>query len=147
MPAAGVQAQLPQEPNSFIGREREIAEAGRMLRRARALTLCGPGGIGKTRLALRILAGTADEFPDGAWFVELADLRQPDLVVSRMAAVIGVSEEPGRPLLETLADALASRQLLLALDNCEHLIDACAELGQRLLARLAMGLAAAQHEP
>jgi predicted ATPase/DNA-binding CsgD family transcriptional regulator len=134
MPAAGVQAQLPQEPNSFIGREREIAEAGRMLQRARALTLCGPGGIGKTRLALRILAATADEFPDGAWFVELADLRQPELVASRVAAVIGVSEEPGRPLVDTLADALRPRRLLLALDNCEHLIDACAQLGQRLLA-------------
>ena len=129
-----IQAQLPEEPNSFIGREREIAEVGRILRRARALTLCGPGGIGKTRLALRVLAATADEFPDGAWFVELADLRQPELVASRVAAVIGVSEEPGRPLLDTLADALRPRRLLLALDNCEHLIDACAQLGQRLLA-------------
>jgi len=105
-----------------------------MLRRTRALTLCGPGGIGKTRLALRILAATEDEFSDGAWFVELADLRQPELVASRVAAVIGVSEEAGRPLLDTLADALRPRRLLLALDNCEHLIDACAHLGQRLLA-------------
>ncbi|HTX26759.1 MAG TPA: LuxR C-terminal-related transcriptional regulator [Streptosporangiaceae bacterium] len=131
---AGAQAQLPQEPNSFIGREREIAELRRMLRRTRALTLCGPGGIGKTRLALRLLAATADEFPDGAWFVELADLRQPELVASRVAAVIGVSEEAGRPLLDTLADALRARRLLLALDNCEHLIEACAQVGQRLLA-------------
>jgi predicted ATPase/DNA-binding NarL/FixJ family response regulator len=100
----------------------------------RALTLCGAGGIGKTRLALKVMSGMADEFPDGAWFVELGDLRQPDLVVSRVASVIGVSEEPGRPLLETLADALASRQLLLALDNCEHLIDACARVCQCLLA-------------
>jgi hypothetical protein len=66
----------------------------------------------------------ADEFPDGVWFVELGDLQQPDLVVSRVAAAVGVGEEPGRPLLETLADALRPRQLLLALDNCEHLIDA-----------------------
>jgi predicted ATPase/DNA-binding NarL/FixJ family response regulator len=100
----------------------------------RALTLCGAGGIGKTRLALRILAAAADDFPDGTWFVELGDLRQPDLVVSRVASAIGVSEEPGRPLLDTLADALRSRQLLLALDNCEHLIEACAQLCQRLLA-------------
>jgi predicted ATPase/DNA-binding CsgD family transcriptional regulator len=134
MPAGEIQALLPQEPNSFIGREREIAELCRMLRRTRALTLCGPGGIGKTRLALRILAATADEFPDGAWFVELADLRQPELVVSRVAAVIGISEEAGRPLLDTLADALRSRRLLLALDNCEHLIDVCAQVGKRLLA-------------
>ena len=100
----------------------------------RALTLCGAGGIGKTRLALRTLAAAADDFPDGTWFVELGDLRQPDLVVSRVASAIGVSEEPGRPLLDTLADALRSRRLLLALDNCEHLIEACARLCQRLLA-------------
>ena len=134
MPAVELQAQLPQEPNSFIGREREIAELCRMLRRTRALTLCGPGGIGKTRLALRLMAATADEYPEGTWFVELADLRQPDLVASRVAAVIGVSEEAGRPLLDTLADALRARRLLLALDNCEHLIQACAQVGQRLLA-------------
>jgi predicted ATPase/DNA-binding NarL/FixJ family response regulator len=100
----------------------------------RALTLCGAGGIGKTRLALQILAAVADEYPDGVWFVELGDLRQPDLVVSRVASVIGISEEPRRPLLDTLADALRPRQMLLALDNCEHLIDACAAVGQRLLA-------------
>jgi len=100
----------------------------------RALTLCGAGGIGKTRLALQVLAAVAGDFPDGAWFVELGDLRQPDLVVSRVASAVGVGEEPGRPLLETLADALSSRRLLLALDNCEHLIDACARVGQRLLA-------------
>jgi DNA-binding CsgD family transcriptional regulator len=68
------QAHLPAEANRFIGREREIAELRRMLRQARALTLCGPGGIGKTRLAVRILSAAADEFPDGTWFVELADL-------------------------------------------------------------------------
>ena len=100
----------------------------------RALTLCGPGGIGKTRLALRLLTAMAAEFPDGAWFVELADLRQPDLVISRVAAVLGVSEEPGRPLLETMADVLRRRRLLLALDNCEHLIDACADITRQLLA-------------
>ena len=101
---------------------------------ARALTLCGPGGIGKTRLALRLLASMATEFPDGVWFVELADLQQPDLVISRVAAELGVSEEPGRPLLETLADVLRRRRLLLALDNCEHLLDACAQVARQLLA-------------
>jgi predicted ATPase/DNA-binding NarL/FixJ family response regulator len=129
-----IQAHLPAEPNSFIGRERELSELRRMLRHTRALTLWGPGGIGKTRLALRLLAAVADEFPDGAWFVELADLQQADLVATRVAAVIGVSEEAGRPLRQTLADALRARRLLLALDNCEHLIDVCAELGQWLLA-------------
>ena len=76
----------------------------------------------------------AGEFPDGAWFVELADLRQPDLVISRVAATLGVTEEPGRPLLETLADVLRRRRLLLALDNCEHLIDSCAQVARELLA-------------
>ena len=133
------QAHLPEEPNSFIGRERELAELRQMLHRTRALTLCGPGGIGKTRLALRLLALTAAEFRDGVWFVELADLQQSDLqqadlVVSRIAAVIGITEEAGRPLLETLGDALRPRQLLLALDNCEHLLDACAQVGRHLLA-------------
>jgi len=127
-------AHLPAEPNRFVGREDEIAGLRRLLRQVRALTLCGPGGIGKTRLALRILADAAGEFPDGTWFVELADLRQPDLVAARVAAVLGVSEEAGRPLLDTLADALRARRLVLALDNCEHLIDACAEVGRRLLA-------------
>jgi predicted ATPase/DNA-binding CsgD family transcriptional regulator len=125
---------LPQEPNSFVGRGRELDELRRLVGETRALTLCGTGGIGKTRLVLRVLAAAADEFPDGAWFVELGDLRQPDLVVSRVASVIGVAEEPGRPLLDTLADALRPRRLLLALDNCEHLIDACALVCQRLLA-------------
>ena len=129
-----IRTNLPEEPNSFIGREHELDELRRFLAVTRALTLCGPGGIGKTRLALRILAALADEFPDGVWFIELADLRQPDLVVSRVASVIGVDEERGRPLLETLADALKTRRLLLALDNCEHLIDACARVCERLLA-------------
>ena len=140
------QAHLPEEPNRFIGREREIAELRRMLRQARALTLCGPGGIGKTRLALRILSAAADEFPDGTWLVELADLRQPDLVTSRVAAWIGVSEEAGRPLLDTLADALRPRRLLLALDNCEHLIEACAQLQPAAAVRLAR-TAAAEYQP
>ncbi|MGH3185305.1 MAG: AAA family ATPase, partial [Streptosporangiaceae bacterium] len=129
-----IQAHLPEEPNSFIGRERELGELRRMLRHVRALTLCGPGGIGKTRLALRVLAAAVDEFPGGVCFVELADLRYPDQVASRVAAVTGVSEEAGRPLAETLADALWPRRMLLALDNCEHLIEACAQLSRHLLA-------------
>jgi predicted ATPase/DNA-binding CsgD family transcriptional regulator len=129
-----IRTNLPEEPNTFIGREHELDELCRFLAVTRALTLCGTGGIGKTRLALRLLSVLADEFPDGVWFIELADLRQPDLVVSRVASVIGVEEERGRPLLETLADALKPRRLLLALDNCEHLIDACADLAERLLA-------------
>jgi hypothetical protein len=103
---AAIPTNLPQEQNRFVGRERELGELRQLLGATRALTLCGTGGIGKTRLALQILAAVADEFPDGVWFVELGDLQQPDLVVSRVAAAVGVGEEPGRPLLETLADAL-----------------------------------------
>ena len=129
-----IRAHLPEEPNTFVGRERELVELHQLLYRTRAVTLSGPGGIGKTRLALRLLASAAAEFPDGVWFVELADLRQPDLVVSRIAAVIGITEEAGRPLLETLGDALRPRRMLLALDNCEHLLDACAQVCRHVLA-------------
>src|SRR5580693_9720497 len=123
-----------EEPDSFVGRAREIDELRRCAGSMRAVTLCGAGGIGKTRLLLRLIDALARDFPDGTYFVGLGDLRQPDLVAARVAAVIGVSEEPGVPLLDTLADALRPRRLLLALDNCEHLIDACATLCQRLLA-------------
>jgi predicted ATPase/DNA-binding NarL/FixJ family response regulator len=98
------------------------------------VTLTGPGGIGKTRLALHALALLADEFADGACYVELADLTTPDLVVARVASAVGVTEEESRPLHDTLADALSQRTLVLALDNCEHLLEACARLCQRLLA-------------
>jgi predicted ATPase/DNA-binding CsgD family transcriptional regulator len=134
MTIAPLRTNLHEEPNSFVGREREVDELCRFVPMMRASTLCGTGGIGKTRLAQRLLAALADDFPDGAWFVELGDVRQPDMVVSRVASVIGVDEERGRPLVETLAEALRCRTMLLALDNCEHLIDACAQLCQRLLA-------------
>ena len=122
------------EPDSFVGRERELQELRQFAKGMRAVTLCGAGGIGKTRLLLRLLAAVADDYPDGTWFVELGDLRQAELVVSRVASVIGVAQEPGVPLIDTLTAALRTRRLLLALDNCEHLIDACASLCQRLLA-------------
>jgi predicted ATPase/DNA-binding CsgD family transcriptional regulator len=139
---------LPEEPNRFIGRELELADLRRVLDGTRALTLCGPGGIGKTRLALQVLATVAGDFPDGVWLVELGDLREPQLVVSRVASAIGVVGEPGRPLVDTLADALGPRRMLLALDNCEHLIEACARLCQRLLASSpALRIMATSQEP
>jgi len=125
---------LPQEPNSFVGRERELDELRKLVHATRMVTLSGPGGIGKTRLALRTLAAVAADFPDGVCYVELADLSNPDLVLPRVASAAGVTEEQGRPLLDTLADALRSRKLVLALDNCEHLLDACATVCTRLLA-------------
>lgn len=125
---------LPHEQNSFVGRDSELRALGRALGTTRALTLCGTGGIGKTRLAVRLLAAVSDGYPDGVWLVELGDLREPSLVAGRVAAVVGVDPEPGRPLPDTLADALRPRRTLIALDNCEHLIDACARLCQGLLA-------------
>jgi predicted ATPase/DNA-binding CsgD family transcriptional regulator/tetratricopeptide (TPR) repeat protein len=98
------------------------------------VTLTGPGGIGKTRLALRALGGLADVFPDSVRYIELADVTSPDLVVARVASVVGVAEEKGRALLDTLEAALSPRTMLLALDNCEHLLESCARLCQRLLA-------------
>jgi predicted ATPase/DNA-binding CsgD family transcriptional regulator len=143
-----ISTSLPQEPNSFVGRERELDELGKLAGGTRMLTLTGPGGIGKTRLALRTLAAIAGEFPDGVCYVDLADLTNPDLVVSRVASAAGVAEENGRPLADTLADALRLRRLLLALDNCEHLLDACARLSQRLLASSAeLRLLATSREP
>ncbi len=122
------------ELNAFIGRERELGELRELADASRALTLCGAAGIGKTRLALRLIGELAPGYADGAWFVELADLRQPELVVARIASVLGVAEEPGRPLLATLADVLRPRHALIGLDNCEHLVDACAKVCHRLLA-------------
>ncbi|HEY7144445.1 MAG TPA: LuxR C-terminal-related transcriptional regulator [Streptosporangiaceae bacterium] len=125
---------LPAEPNSFVGRERDIAELAQLLGDVRALTLCGPGGIGKTRLALRLACEIVPGFPDGAWLVELADTTDPALLPRRIATALGVREEPDRPLAETLADALRPRALLLILDTCEHVVDACAALVHQLLA-------------
>jgi predicted ATPase/DNA-binding NarL/FixJ family response regulator len=127
-------ATRPEEFSSFVGREHEVDELRELLRGMRAVTLCGPGGIGKTRLALRLLDVVAGDFPDGAWFVELGDLPKPEHVVPAVAAAMGVGEEPGRPLLDTLADSCRHRRALLMLDNCEHVIHACASLCQRLLA-------------
>ncbi|MGH3263864.1 MAG: ATP-binding protein, partial [Trebonia sp.] len=129
-----IRSQLPAEPNSFVGRERELDELRKLVSGARMVTLTGPGGIGKTRLALRVLGILADEFPDGARYIELADVTSPDLVVARVASAVGVAEEKGRPLLDTLADTLGPRTMMLALDNCEHLLGACARLCHRLLA-------------
>src|ERR1700728_670325 len=134
MERADIRSHLPQEPNSFVGRERELDELRKLVGGARLLTLTGPGGIGKTRLALRALGVMADEFPDSVRYIELADITSPDLVVARVASTVGVAEEKGRALLDTLEAALSPRTMLLALDNCEHLLESCARLCQRLLA-------------
>jgi predicted ATPase/DNA-binding CsgD family transcriptional regulator len=127
-------ARRPEEFSTFVGRATEVDEVRALIGTARAVTLCGAGGIGKTRLALRLLAAVADSFPDGAWFVELGDIRQAEHLVPRVAAAVGVTDEPGRELTDTLAGALRHRRAILVLDNCEHLVQASASLCQRLLA-------------
>jgi predicted ATPase/DNA-binding CsgD family transcriptional regulator/Tfp pilus assembly protein PilF len=127
---------LPAEPNSFIGRERDLSELAKLLGEVRALTLSGPGGIGKTRLAVRLardVIGEAGADLDEAWLVELADWHGP--TAQLVAATIGILEEPGVSLPQTLAEALRSRHMLLVLDTCEHQVSDCATLVQLLLAR------------
>jgi predicted ATPase/class 3 adenylate cyclase len=118
---------------SFVGREREMAEIERLLGAVRLLTLVGTGGAGKTRLALQVAANVLERFPDGIWLVELAALSDVALVPHAVASALGLRDDTGRPLSTVLADHLRHRQLLLLLDNCEHLIAACAALVDTLL--------------
>jgi predicted ATPase/Tfp pilus assembly protein PilF len=124
---------LPLALTSFVGREREIAEVQRLLTTTRMLMLAGPGGSGKTRLALEAAAGVLPAYRDGAWLVELAALAESALVPLAVAAPLGVREAAGQPLVETLAAFLRPKQLLMLLDNCEHLVGACAPLAEALL--------------
>jgi predicted ATPase/class 3 adenylate cyclase len=124
---------LPIQLTSFIGREREIREVQELLKQTRLLTLTGSGGCGKTRLALQVAADLLEDYPDGVWFIDLSVLTDPLLVPSTVAATLGIHEESGQPTLTTLAEALKSRMLLLILDNCEHVVGACAHLAETLL--------------
>ncbi len=124
---------LPQQLTSFIGREAVLAHIKELLAQSRLLTLFGVGGIGKTRLSLQVAAEVLDNFPDGGWLVELATLRDPQLVPQAVASALGVKEAAGRPVLEALLKFLKNRHLLLILDNCEHLLQACAELARQAL--------------
>jgi predicted ATPase/DNA-binding CsgD family transcriptional regulator len=124
---------LPSELSSFVGREKELTEVKRLLENNRLLTLTGPGGCGKTRLALAAASELVERFEDGVWMVELASLAEPSLVPQAVAFSLGVRERPGSSLTEALSDYLRTRKVLLILDNCEHLIDACAELAEAWL--------------
>jgi predicted ATPase/DNA-binding XRE family transcriptional regulator len=126
-------ADLPEALTSFVGREREIAELSGLLASVRLLTLTGVGGCGKTRLAVKVASVVADTYVDGVRFVDLAPLVDPALVPQAVATAVGVRETPMQPLLARLVSVLKARQLLLVLDNCEHLIDACAQLADTLL--------------
>ncbi|WP_210588665.1 hypothetical protein [Streptomyces sp. GESEQ-35] len=125
---------LPAEANAFVGRRTELATIAGLLGAERLVTLTGPGGVGKSRLALRAAYAAQSGFPGGTWLVELSALRDPDLLVNAMAQATRLSEQTLRPLLEAVGEHLAGAPLLLLLDTCEHVLDECARVVQELLA-------------
>lgn len=126
---------LPRQLTSFIGRERERAEAKRLLGGTPLLTIIGPGGSGKTRLALQVAESVLDQHADGVWFIDLAPLTDPALIPHAVAATLRLREEAQQALTETVYQQLRPKRLLLILDNCEHLIDAAAVFAETLLRR------------
>jgi predicted ATPase len=127
---------LPVQLTSFVGRDAEVGEVGRLLEEARLVTLTGVGGTGKTRLLLQVAAERASSYADGTWLVELASVTDPQLVAAQAVEPFGVlNMKTSRPLADLLADHLASKELLLLLDNCEHVIEVSSELAQLLLSR------------
>jgi predicted ATPase/class 3 adenylate cyclase len=131
---------LPTQLTSFVGRERELAEAGRLLEDNRLVTMTGPGGTGKTRLSLQVAANAADRYPDGVFFVPLETVREPSLVASRIASAIGLAESGARPADLVLREWLAGKQVLLVLDNFEQVVGAGPVIAELL--RDAPGLSA-----
>jgi predicted ATPase/DNA-binding CsgD family transcriptional regulator len=126
-------ARLPASLTSFVGRERETAELVRLLQDYRLVTATGPGGVGKTRLALEVARQVADQFPDGVFFIELSAVADETRVPTEVAAALGVRQVPGRSAQKSLAEALSAQCLLLVLDNCEHVLTAVSELCGDLL--------------
>jgi predicted ATPase/class 3 adenylate cyclase len=124
---------LPRQLTPFVGREREVEQIKALMKSSSLVTLTGSGGVGKTRLSLRVAEDLVDDFADGVCFIELAALTEPKLVVQTVALALGVREETGRPFQEALESFLKTRQVLLVLDNCEHLIEACARLTDHLV--------------
>ncbi|MFD8493667.1 ATP-binding protein [Amycolatopsis sp. NPDC059657] len=122
---------LPEPTDRFVGRKREMAVLSRMVRRHRLVTIVGPGGAGKTRLAVE----SASRATSMAWFVELQDVHDEQVLVQAVASTLAVTEQPDEPLIESVISALAGRNSIIVLDNCEHLLDGCAELAEVLLSR------------
>ena len=118
---------------SFVGREAEVGELTALLGEYRLVTVTGPGGVGKTRLASEVARRVADRFADGVWLTELARVHDPALVPAVVAVTLGVREAPGASPMDSMTAALSRRQLLLVLDNCEHVLAAAAELCVKLL--------------
>src|SRR6266853_5325213 len=126
---------LPYQLTSFVGREQEIAQLEELVITNRLVTLTGAGGVGKTRLVVEAAVRLLDAFPDGVWLMELAALSDPRLVPQAVAKALEVKEQPTRPVIETLSDHLASRKLLLVLDNVEHLLEGCVQFVDLIVSR------------
>lgn len=124
---------LPVQLTSFVGRERELEEIQRLFNSSRLVTLTGPGGTGKTRLALQAASGMLENFPDGVWLIQLANISDPGLILQTLAGVLNLREQPNQKLETILQDALRPKRLLLVLDNCEHLIEECVRIADTLL--------------
>ncbi|HEV3292010.1 MAG TPA: adenylate/guanylate cyclase domain-containing protein, partial [Streptosporangiaceae bacterium] len=126
---------LPAQLSTFIGREQEVSEVRALVETCRLVTLTGAGGAGKTRLGLQVAAELLDGSGDGVWLTELAAVSDQDAVAAAISEALQIAARPGRPVLETLLDALAAQDLLIVLDNCEHLIDGCAKTAEAILRR------------
>jgi len=124
---------LPTQLSTFIGREKEAAQIKTLLPETQLLTLTGAGGCGKTRLSLHVANEVIEDYPNGAWLVELAPLADPNLIPQLLAAALGLREEAGQPIMTTITDFLRTKTVLLLIDNCEHLIEDCAKLAETLL--------------
>ena len=126
---------LPQQLSSFVGRDQLLADVAELVRSNRLVTLSGVGGVGKTRLALEVGAEMADEFPDGVWLVELAPVGDPSSVPAAIATALGITPQGDVELIDTVAEAVAGRRLLLVVDNCEHVLDAAGAAIRQILGR------------
>ncbi len=129
------QGNLPAERTSFIGRRREMAELRSLFSSARLVTLVGPGGVGKTRLAIRAATDFRRGFREGAWLVELAEIQDPSLIEQAALGALGLRDQAAAHPMALLGDYLADKDLLLVVDNCEHLVEACARIADKVLKR------------
>ena len=145
---AVVSQHLPVQLTSFVGRDAELTQVRGLLSENRLLTLTGAGGAGKTRLAVQLAGQLTGEFSDGVWYVDLAPITDPELVPLTVARTLGLPDQPGRSTMDTLGRFVADRQMLVVLDNCEHLLDASAALTNALLGAAAgLTLLATSREP